>query len=164
MLGARMLIKVNLRLLEKKPALLEGEVDFSELAPGIKDELIRLTGPVKYWLTVEKQAQGVHVQGRLGAEVQCDCARCLNSFDFPLELADFIALGVLEGEEALIRDGDFADLTPLVREEILLALPTHPLCRPDCRGLQQKNDARDNRLDASPSSGLVWGALDKLKL
>ncbi len=27
------------------------------------------------------------------------------------------------------------DLSPLIREQVLLALPTRPLCQEDCRGL-----------------------------
>jgi uncharacterized protein len=27
------------------------------------------------------------------------------------------------------------DLTPLIREEVILATPAAPLCRPDCKGL-----------------------------
>ncbi|HTI71924.1 MAG TPA: DUF177 domain-containing protein [Candidatus Limnocylindria bacterium] len=159
-----MQIKVNLRLLEKKPALLEGEVAFEELAPGVEDELIHVAKPVSYWLEAQRQPQGVHVAGRLETVLRCECARCLQSFDLPLVLDAFEALGVTEGEEALVRDGDFADLTPLVREEILLALPTHPLCKVDCHGLPQKQDAREGHFSASPSSSPVWGPLDQLKL
>jgi uncharacterized protein len=31
--------------------------------------------------------------------------------------------------------GDEINLEPLVREQVLLALPTRPLCAEDCRGL-----------------------------
>ena len=159
-----MLIKVNLKLLEKKPALLDGEVPFGDLAPDFKDELVRVKAPVVYHLEVEEEPQGVHVVGRLETTLDCGCVRCLQNFDFPLVLEGLDTLGVFEGEDALVRDGDFADLTPMVREEILLALPTHPLCKDDCRGLQQTTDARDNRFSVSPSSDPVWGPLDNLKL
>jgi uncharacterized protein len=32
-------------------------------------------------------------------------------------------------------EGDQVDLSPLVREQIILALPTRPLCRDNCKGL-----------------------------
>ncbi len=32
---------------------------------------------------------------------------------------------------------DCVDLTPWVREDILLGFPQHPLCRPDCGGLKE---------------------------
>jgi len=31
--------------------------------------------------------------------------------------------------------GDLIDLEPAVRDAVVLALPTNPLCRPDCPGL-----------------------------
>ena len=41
----------------------------------------------------------------------------------------------LVGEEKVAVDNDCVDLTPYLREDILLAFPQHPLCEPDCRGL-----------------------------
>jgi uncharacterized protein len=32
-------------------------------------------------------------------------------------------------------EGDSVDLTPLIQEELVLALPTRPLCRETCKGL-----------------------------
>ena len=40
------------------------------------------------------------------------------------------------GDDHLIwYEGEEIDLSPLLRERLLLALPTLPLCRDDCRGL-----------------------------
>ena len=59
------------------------------------------------------------------------------------------------------------DLTPYLREDILLALPQHPLCLNDCQGLLRE----DGPGAQSPASkGLEedqaspWGDLDKLDL
>jgi len=161
-----MSLKVNLKHLETAPVVLDDEIPGLELAPDFQDELIRLVHPVEYELTVEKQSKGLLVAGRLATRLECDCARCLKTFLFPLELAEFTALVSLEevdGEEAALIDGDFADLTPVIREDILLALPTSPLCSVDCRGLTPKTDARDLHL-GDPSSASAWSALDKLKL
>ncbi len=32
-------------------------------------------------------------------------------------------------------DGEEVDVSPLIREQLLLALPTRPLCQEGCRGL-----------------------------
>ena len=105
------------------------------------------------------------VTGDLKITLGCTCARCLEAFPLDLGLPQFAALATFEGEEALPRDGDIADLTPLLREDIYLALPTNPLCSPDCRGLARKATARDSRLGVLPSDGSSpWGALDRLKL
>jgi uncharacterized metal-binding protein YceD (DUF177 family) len=54
------------------------------------------------------------------------------------------------------------DLTPFVREDILLDFPQHPLCKPDCAGLKKKA-ARKAAAGEKPATA-VWATLDKLKL
>jgi uncharacterized protein len=34
-----------------------------------------------------------------------------------------------------VDEGGFIDLAPIVREEGILAVPMHAICRPDCKGL-----------------------------
>ncbi len=61
--------------------------------------------------------------------------------------------------------GDFVDLTPLVREDILLEFPQHPLCEPDCGGLPTSDSGKAKHtssggIDAGASA---WDELNKLK-
>lgn len=138
-----------------------------EFAADFHDEVVRFAEPLKYDLEVERQGPDILVQGTLSATLECDCARCLSSFRTVLEINKFSAFAPLEGEEAIPKDGDFADLTPLVREDTFLALPTKPLCRPECRGLPVQAPAHDSRLGATSSevaSTSPWAALEKLKL
>jgi uncharacterized metal-binding protein YceD (DUF177 family) len=69
----------------------------------------------------------------------------------------------LEGEDQVAVDNDCVDLTPFLREDMLLEFPQHPVCKPDCAGLKKKSKARktDGQETAKPS---VWSELDKLKL
>ncbi len=74
------------------------------------------------------------------------CARCLDTF--PLTISKDFSV-VLTPETPLSREielgagdlaqsfysGDEIDLTRLVYEQVLLALPTRPLCDENCRGL-----------------------------
>ena len=41
----------------------------------------------------------------------------------------------LERADEELFDGKTIDLEPLVREQVLLALPMHAVCREDCKGL-----------------------------
>jgi uncharacterized protein len=160
-------VRVNLRLLERKPEHLEGELPAAELVTGFRDELIRFVEPVRYDLEVSVEEGGVLVMGPVSTELECDCSRCLRTFRQTLELPGFAVLVPLAGEDALKPDGDFADLTGFLREDIYLALPTNPLCDPECRGLAPKAEARDLRLEtpsASAGPGSPWETLDKLKL
>ena len=160
-------LKVNLRLLERTPQKLVGELPVVEFAADFHDEVVRFAEPLRYDLEVTRQGPDVLVQGTVSIMLECSCARCLSSFQTRLDINDFSAFVPLAGEEAIPKDGDFADLTPLVREDTFLALPTKPLCRPECRGLPVKAPARDSRLGATPSevaSTSPWAALEKLKL
>ncbi|MCX6859624.1 MAG: YceD family protein [Verrucomicrobia bacterium] len=159
-----MSLKVNLRLLEKESIQLDGDILGSELAPDFLDELMRLSHPVEYELTVERQSDSLLVTGSLRSHVDCECSRCLKSFVLPVRVDEFSILAPLEGEEALLVDGDFADLTPVVREDILLALPTNPLCGPDCRGLKPKGQPRELQVREQAEPNTAWSALDNLKL
>jgi uncharacterized metal-binding protein YceD (DUF177 family) len=159
-----MSLKVNLRLLEKESIELDGDILGSELAPDFLDELMRLSHPVEYELTVERQSDNLLVTGSLRSHVDCECSRCLKSFVLPVRVDEFSTLAPLEGEEALPVDGDFADLTPVVREDILLALPTNPLCGPDCRGLKPKGQPRELQVREQAEPNTAWNALDNLKL
>jgi uncharacterized protein len=158
-------VHVNLRLLSEEPAHLEGELPAQEYGTELRDELMKFEEPLQYELDVERQPDGLLVTGSMETTVSCECARCLKPFRLPIADPDYTALVPLSGEDAVPIDGDFADLTPLLREDIYLALPANPLCRPDCRGLPEKASARDSRLEGSPSDGpSPWAALDQLKL
>lgn len=159
-----MSLKVNLRLLEKESIQLDGDILGSELAPDFHDELMRLSHPVEYELTVDRQSESLLVTGTLRTHVDCECSRCLKSFVLSLQVDEFSVLSPLEGEEALSVDGDFADLTPAVREDILLSLPTNPLCGPDCRGLKPKGQSRELQVREQAEPNSAWSALDNLKL
>jgi uncharacterized protein len=84
--------------------------------------------------------------GRVGGAIEGSCSRCLKSYSFPLDKEfEFVLTpdtrspktkALNPGELGLsFYSGEEIDLAPLVREQVLLALPTRPLCNEDCRGL-----------------------------
>ena len=90
---------------------------------------------------------GAYFEGSADANLQAMCSRCLIPIETPVraEFAEqyYARFGVLSGEalgeaptDAKTIGSDFkVDLTPLLREELFLAAPFAPLCRPDCKGL-----------------------------
>ena len=110
---------------------------------------------------------GVLVQGTLALKLDCQCARCLKEFKFPLVLDHWVCHLPLVGEETAEVINDCVDLTPYIREDIVLAFPQHPLCRPDCSGLastQQKPEEASGAAEKAGPTSSAWAALDKLKL
>jgi len=155
---------VNLRHLERKDLVLKGNLPVSELDIDTHDEMIRLEKPLAHNLEVQQMEEGLLLRGSLLLPLACECVRCLKSFEYRLEFKDWSCLVPLIGEDAATRDGDTVDLTPFLREDILLELPQHPLCKPDCGGLRETTGRKTKKSgtgDAKTSS--VWAQLDKIK-
>lgn len=155
-----MSLKVNLRHLTDHGLHLKGELPVAELDLGVADELIHAEQPLRYDLTVELLHDALLVQGSLALLLDCECGRCLKKFKTVLKLSGWAAHLPLEGEEKVSVENDCVDLTPFVREDILLDFPQHPLCKTDCAGLKQK--ARKSGGDELKPD--VWAELNKLKL
>jgi uncharacterized protein len=158
---------VNLRHLEAHNVRLEGELPVGELDIDPHDEVIRVSEPLRHDLEVQKLEEGLLIQGRLTLVLDCECVRCLKRFPHRLKLDPWTCHLPLQGEEAVAVINDCADLTPYVREDILLEFPQHPLCNPDCRGLpgmspgKAKNTSDTGQTEAGSSA---WAELNKLKL
>ena len=102
--------------------------------------------PASVGLEYYRAGQELFFSGRISGTVVGRCARCVESYAFALQ-KDFAVVLVprsdLPSEVELNEEDldlsfyqrDSVDLTPLVQEQLLLALPTRPLCRETCRGL-----------------------------
>jgi len=115
-----------------------------------------LTDPVALHLNYYRSGMDVVFSGALEAPAQATCARCAEEFDtssnrsFRFVLAPKAAgdpdSGLrAEDLEFSFYEGEEIDLSPLIREQVLLALPTRPLCKEDCRGLCPRCGANLNR-------------------
>ncbi|MFN3308711.1 MAG: YceD family protein [Anaerolineales bacterium] len=88
---------------------------------------------------ITRTAQGLLLHAVIQATTPSQCVRCLTDFTLPLEV-DFTELyafsrnGMSESG-LLLPDDAQIDLSPLVREYMLLAVPIQPLCMPSCKGL-----------------------------
>jgi uncharacterized protein len=126
----------------------------------VKDTGFRPDGPALLHVKLQKTGSGVLLRGSTEVNVQTPCRRCLADVhlrvpvSFTLNLVSRAALSdaeqkaggdddqserggsfVLERADEELFDGKTIDLDPLVREQVLLALPMHAVCRDDCKGL-----------------------------
>jgi len=157
---------VNLRHLEAHNAHLKGELPVEELDVDSRDEVIQVNQPLEYDLEVQKVEDGLLLQGHLRLPLDCQCVRCLKPFRHLLDLKSWTILVPLEGEEKAPIVSDCVDLTPFVREDILLEFPRHPLCDPQCRGLPKMPAGKAKRPGGpgAPEVGSpAWAELNKLK-
>jgi uncharacterized protein len=120
---------------------------------------------------------GAYVEGTADARIDATCARCLRPFEAPVhaEFAEqyYATIGVASGEplaaaplDAKTIGSDFRiDLTPLLLEELFLAMPLAPLHSPDCKGLCEVC-GRDLNLEPHTHEETVderWARLEALK-
>ena len=158
------MLSVNLRHLETRNLVLRGELPLAELDFGAQDEMLRAVSPVEYDIEIEKLDDAILIQGELHVELECECVRCLKKFTRGLDLEDWTLHLPLSGDDAVSVDNDCVDLTPLVREDILLGFPQHPLCKPDCGGLKPKTGKSKKIADKAEPKPSAWIELNKLKL
>lgn len=114
----------------------------------LDEEHARLTEPPEVSGRVQTSGREVRLRGRITARAEVDCDRCLKSVALPVE-TEFDVTYVPEEEyresEAAelqaedmgmsVFDGETIDVDELVREQLLLALPTRALCTEECKGL-----------------------------
>jgi len=158
-------LTVNIQQLAREQVTLKGELPVEELDLGVNDEMVQAKEPLLYDLTVEKLQDAVLAQGSLMLKLYCQCVRCLKPIKVELDLENWAAHLPLEGEDAVAVVNDSVDLTPYIREDILLGFPQYPACKPECGGLKGVSPGKSKKKNEStglPSSAL--SELDKLKL
>jgi uncharacterized protein len=151
-----MIIHVN--QVEKHPLHLEGEEPPAAL--DLQEEFIQLNQPLRYALDATMISGGILVRGKLATTVSATCGRCASPFEFELEVDDFVYLH----EDMSVPS---FDLTPSMREDILLLLPQRAVCSPGCEGLcphcgQNLNDGPCGCKVRSEDPR--WGALNEMNL
>jgi uncharacterized protein len=160
-------LAVNLRHLEAHNISLAGSLTAEELDLDPRDEVIRVCYPLEHDLEVQKVEDGLLVQGHLHLVLECQCVRCLKPFQHRIELPKWVCHLPLEGEDRVPVVNDSVDLTPYVREDILLEFPRHPLCKPGCRGLPNTSIGKSRNTSDTGKTGAgssAWAELNKLKL
>ena len=159
-------IVVNIRHLASRDLHLQGELPVAELDIAQLDEVIQLRQPLEYDLEVERLEDAILARGSLYLNLDCECVRCLKPVKHEIDLPDWACHLPLIGDEKVAVVNDSVDLTPFIREDILLAFPQHPLCKPECGGLPKKPSKGRQTNDQTQKQGVpsAWTELDKLKL
>jgi len=133
-------------------ALEAGQVvgaSFSETINSLTEDVV-FDVPVTGEVEISRDRTTVRLRGTLEASTPLSCGRCLTPLRLPLRAylnEEFLVdagAGAGGEEQRELKDEDFIhplgrdlilDVTEVVRQQLLLALPMIPLCRPYCRGL-----------------------------
>ena len=160
-------LAINLCHLEAHNICLGGSLPVEELDIDPHDEVIQVRHPLEHELEVQKLEDGLLVQGRLHLVLDCQCVRCLKPFQYHLALEHWTCHLPLQGEDCAVVVNDCVDLTPYVREDILLEFPRHPVCNPECRGLPKTSIGKARNTSGTGKTDVgspAWAELNKLKL
>jgi uncharacterized protein len=109
------------------------ELDLPRVRLGDDIELDNLRGELR----LSRNSHGVLAQGSLETSAVTECSRCLTPTTIPVELdiEELYSFPPSSHTIYSIDDSGNLDLTPLLREETILATPMNALCQPDCAGL-----------------------------
>ena len=134
--------------------------------------------PLQVHVTYSRSQMDLFFDGEVQGRARGICGRCLESY--PLDVAQEFSLVLtpatrLSGEIELapgdltqsFYEGTEIDLTPLVYEQIMLALPTRPLCGEECRGLCPQCGSNRNTGHCAcvvETGDPRWSALRNLKI
>lgn len=146
-------MKIHLRQIPADGSHLEGEEDCP--IGEVEAEGVRCAGPLRYKVDVGISEGALWVNGSLAQPVELRCVACLQNFAYEIRVSSFTVHMELNGPEVV-------DLTPYLREDILLNLPAHPHC--DREGGQVCRAAHRAAAPSEAKRKPDWSALDKLKL
>ena len=157
-----MAIKIFLDELQNEQLHLEGELTPAELELALNGDeaLMQPAGDLMYQITASESDDTLIVFGQLQMDFTAECGRCLKPFTFPIDLPQWAIALPLTGDDAIEQNDGSVDLTPWLREDILLGLPQHPLCGSACEGLVFKQETPPPAVE-EPSED--WSKLDDWK-
>ena len=159
-----------------------GRGDFSHVYQpdelGSLDERVTLVEPATVKGTVRLAGPEVFVNGQIKTRAAVECDRCLKQIELPVD-ADFdleyvtgqtyestAAAELTENDLSVsVFDGEAIDVDEIVKEQILLAVPTRTLCQPDCKGICPECGIDKNTGDCACETKDVdprWAALKNL--
>ncbi|OJH39836.1 YceD family protein [Cystobacter ferrugineus] len=158
-------MRVKIEEIRDEGLKLNERMSLEQLGTALEGSGFRATEPLAVSANLRKVSGGVLLQGQFTSRVAAACKRCLADAVLELPASFTINLvpeSLARGEDVLdedeleekdrgqgesggsfsledtdeeLFDGKVIDLEPIVREQVLLALPMNAVCREDCKGL-----------------------------
>lgn len=128
--------RVQVSDLLQKPGAVRDEKGAISVSVRLADAVV--DDDVTLEVTLRSLADGLILRGHVTAPMDMRCASCLMEWSEPIDIpleAVFRAVPQDADGELPIEIGGWVDLEPVVHDEVALALPVAPKCRPVCRGL-----------------------------
>ena len=154
-------------------------VDLQPLAAHTREGDAAFNGSVQVSIRAQRSGETIAIEGHARTEVRLTCSRCLTEFDQRLEAVfsarampqrqvptvaagDEIELSA-EDMDSLEYEGNSVDLRGEVAQQLIMALPFNPLCRPSCKGLCSRCGVDLNRASCECSAAEATSPFAVLK-
>ncbi len=119
-------MKIDVRNIPPEGLFREENIPPEELDP--ETELVSLSGPAAVKARIFRIGDILDINVAVSAVLELSCSRCLCDYSLPLAKAFRFDHRIESGEEE-------ADLTPYIRDELMVDYPVKPLCNDNCKGL-----------------------------
>jgi len=124
----------------------------------------------------------IRVRGHLAVTMRCDCNRCLEPAEFPMDSSFDLfyrpaeVAADIEDEEVEIDEGEAeiafyegggVELKDVLREHVLLSMPMQRVCRAECQGICPSCGQNRNLINCGCEDKFVddrWSALKKVQV
>lgn len=128
-------------------------------------ENVSILEDVSVVLDMREIAGEIFIKGKLGVRLSLQCVKCLENFEeYISEEFEVIYMSRSSYEEyeesykaeheysykEVIREkleNNFIDITKLIQEYIIVAMPEFPKCSSDCEGLKENSQYENNDID-----------------
>jgi uncharacterized protein len=174
-------MQIRIETLKHRPCRLrvdEPPEAFSVLRDLAGQGVLAIRGNIVAELVAMQANDLVEVDGTLSCVVVLPCSRCLQPVEQQLEMQVALSFTrepigtIAAGEEVELTEeaiglipfeGETIDLREPLEQELLMALPQHPLCAEDCAGLCLVCGADLNRQGCACTPPVFHGGLAALK-
>ncbi|MFN7064730.1 MAG: YceD family protein [Aquificaceae bacterium] len=147
------MVKLNLKEVFKNRKKFFQAYTFKPEDIKLPPDLGEMVEPVNLYVEITKERAGYRVHMEIKGYVVLQCSRCLTLYNKdigrveniriePYPTRDILYLKPSELDVSFYEDEEAFDLTNLLREQIILSIPTKPLCSPDCRGAVEKFETK----------------------
>ena len=136
---------------------LEVEQDLSTKILGEPPTYVEFPRPLHTKVRARYLASDISVSGSVHTTMTFTCARCLEKFSRPIDS---------QFEQHFEHDLATIDVTPEIRESVIVDIPLIATCKEDCKGICPTCGVNRNttvcRCDAPPAHA-AWNALKNVK-
>lgn len=137
------MVKLNLKEVFKTRRKFSQSYVFKPEDIKLPPDLGEIKEPISLYVEITKEKDAYKVYMEIEGYVVLECSRCLTLYQKdiskkevvriePYPTKDVIYLKPSDLEVSFYEDEEDFDITDLLREQIILSIPTKPLCSPDC--------------------------------